>query len=129
MELLHADVTSTILKGFYAVANDIPFGLDKSFYCNALTIELQQSGLKIDNYKTINVKYKDSVIGQLTIDLVVNNAVLVKILSEDAIISPEKIELSKNYLRLSNFEVLLILNFGIETEHKRIFLSNDYKSR
>ena len=125
MELLHADVTSTILKGFYAVANDIPFGLDKSFYCNALTIDLQQSGLKIDNYKTLDVKYKDSV----TIDLVVNNAVLVNILSEDALISPEKIELSKNYLRLSNFEVLLILNFGIEAEHKRIFLSNDYKSR
>lgn len=129
MELLHANVTSTILKDFYAVANDIPFGLDKSFYCNALTIELQQSGLKIDNYKTLDVKYKDNVIGQLTIDLVVNNAVLVKILSEDALISPEKIELSKNYLRLSNFEVLLILNFGIEPEHKRVFLSHDYKNR
>jgi GxxExxY protein len=129
MELLHADVSSTILKGFYAVANEIPFGLDKSFYCNALTIELQQSGLKIDNNKTLEVKYKHSTIGQLTIDLVANNAVLMEILSEDAPISPEKIELSKNYLRLSDFEVLLILNFGIEAEHKRVFLSKDYKNR
>ena len=79
MELLHNDISSTILKGFYAVANALPFGLDKSFYSNALTIELQQLGLQIDNNKLQEVKYKDQLIGQFTFDLVANNTVAIKV--------------------------------------------------
>jgi GxxExxY protein len=128
MELLHSDISSTILKGFYAVANALPYGLDKTFYSNALTIELQQLGLKIDNNKQQEVKYKDQPIGQFTFDLVVNNAVLVQV-SADKDFVADNIDLAKNHLKLTNFEVLLLLNFGIEAEHKRVFLSNNYKNR
>jgi GxxExxY protein len=128
MELLHSDISSTILKGFYAVANALPFGLDKSFYCNALTIELQQLGLKIDNNKQQEVKYKDQTIGQFTFDLVVNNAVLVMVLTDKTLVADNS-DLAKNYLKLTDFEVLLLLNFGVEAEHKRVFLSNNYKNR
>ncbi len=128
MELLHSDISSSILKGFYAVANALPFGLDKNFYCNALTIKLQQLGLKIDNNKQQEVKYKDQTIGQFTFDLVVNNAVLVQI-STDKTLVADNTDLAKNYLKLTDFEVLLLLNFGVEAEHKRVFLSNNYKNR
>jgi GxxExxY protein len=128
MELLHSDISSTILKGFYTIANALPFGLDKSFYCNALTIELQQLGLKIDNNKQQEIKYKDQTIGQLTFDLVANNVVVVKV-SADKNFVADNIDLAKNYLKLTDFEVLLLLNFGIEAEHKRVFLSNNYKNR
>lgn len=128
MELLHNDISSTILKGFYTLANALPFGLDKSFYCNALTIELQQLGLKIDNNKQQEVKYKDQIIGQFTFDLVVNNSVLVQV-SADKTFVADNTDLAKNYLKLTDFEVLLLLNFGIESEHKRVFLSNNYKNR
>ena len=129
MELLHSDISSTILKGFYTVANALPLGLDKSFYCNALTLELQQLGLKIDNNKQKEVKYKDQLIGQLTFDLVVNNAVVVQVSADKGFIETEQIEASKKYLKLTDFEVLLLLNFGIEADHKRVFLSNNYKNR
>jgi GxxExxY protein len=128
MELLHSEITSTILKGFYAVANALPYGLDKSFYCNALTIELQQLGLKIDNNKQQEIKYKDQTIGQLTFDLVANNVVVVQV-STDKTLVANNTDLAKNYLKLTDFEVLLLLNFGIEAEHKRVFLSNNYKNR
>ncbi len=128
MELLHSNISSTILKGFYTVANALPFGLDKSFYCNALTIELQQLGLKIDNNQQQEVKYKDQSIGQFTFDLVVNTVVVVQ-LSADKIFIADNTDLAKNYLKLTDFEVLLLLNFGIEAEHKRVFLSNNYKNR
>lgn len=128
MELLHSDISSTVLKGFYAIANALPFGLDKSFYCNALTIELQQLGLKIDNNKQQEVKYKDQTIGQFTFDLIANNAVVVQV-STDKDFVTDNTDLAKNYLKLTDFEVLLLLNFGVEAEHKRVFLSNNYKNR
>ena len=129
MELLHGDISSTILKGFYTVANALPYCLDKSFYCNALTIELQGLGLTIENNQQQTVKYKDTVIGQFTFDLVVNNAVVVQVSTDKGFIQTEQIDLAKNFLKLTDFEVLLLVNFGIEGDYKRIFLSNNYKNR
>ena len=129
MELLHSDISSTILKGFYTIANAIPFGFDKSFYCNALTIELQQLGLKIDNNKQQEVKYKDTIIGQFNFDLIVNNVLAVLVSTDKDFIQTEQIEASKKYLKTTDFEVLLLLNFGVDADHKRVFLSNNYKNR
>ena len=129
MELLHNDISSIILKGFYAVANALPYGVDKDFYKNALTTELQQLGLQIDSNKQKEVKYKDKIIGQFTFDLVANNAVVVQVLADKLAFVADNSDLAKNYLKLTDFEVLLLLNFGIEAEHKRVFLSNNYKNR
>ena len=129
MELLHGDICSTILKAFYGVYTVLPSGLDKSFYTNALEIELQTLGLKVEVNKNIAVLYKDKSIGELTIDIVVNNLVLVKIDNQKGFIETEQIELTKNYLKLTSFEVLLLLNFGLELDHKRLFMTNDLKKR
>ena len=129
MELLHSEISSTILKGFYTIANAIPYGFDKDFYCNALTIELQQLGLQIDNNKQQEVKYKDQTIGQFTFDLVANKLVVMLVSTDKGFIETEQIEASKKYLKVTDFEVLLLLNFGVEADHKRVFLSNNYKNR
>jgi len=47
MEMLHGDICSLILKAFYSTYTVLPFGLDKSFYANFLSIEMQSLGLKI----------------------------------------------------------------------------------
>ena len=128
MEFLHGDICSNILKGFYSIANALPFGLDKSFYVNALAIELQQSGLQIEANKEHAVFYKEEEIGKLTVDIVVNNLVLITVDNQQGFIEPEQIEFSKNYLRLTHFEVLLLLNFGLEADHKRLLMTNNFKN-
>ena len=92
-------------------------------------IELQELGLTIDNDQQQTVKYKDTAIGQFTFDLVVNNALVVQVSTDKDFIRTEQIDLAKTFLKLTDFEVLLLLNFGIEGDYKRIFLSNDYKNR
>ena len=129
MELLHGDICSTILQGFYSVGNALPFGLEKEFYKNALIIELQTLGLTIEENKNQEIFYKQKSIGELTLDLVVNNLVLIKLDNQKQQIETEQIELSKNYLKLTEFEVLLFLNFGIELDHKRLYLTNNFKKQ
>ena len=107
----------------------MPSGLDKSFYTNALGIELQTLGLTVEVNKKITVLYKDKSIGELTIDIVVNNLVLVKIDNQKGFIETEQIETTKKYLKLTSYEVLLLLNFGLELDHKRLFMTNDFKKR
>ena len=129
MELLHGDICSLILKAFYSTYTVLPFGLDKSFYTNFLIIEMQSLALKVEVNKRHPIFYKDNIIGEFTFDIVVNNSVIIKIDNQKGFIETEQIELSKNYLKLTDFEVLLFLNFGVELEHKRVLLTNDFKKR
>jgi GxxExxY protein len=129
MEYLHADITKIILQGFYTICNALPFGLDNSFYRNALAIELESLGLKVENEKQFSVLYKDKEVGKLVADLVINNLVLVKITSLETDIDKQAEIISKNQLLLTDKEVLLILNFGIEGQHKRLFLTNNFKKQ
>ena len=127
MELLHGDICSLILKAFYSTYTVLPFGLDKSFYANFLCIEMQSLDLKIQDNKKQQIFYKENIIGELTFDIVVNNAVIIKIDNQKDSIQAQQLELAKNFLKLTDFEVLLFLNFGVELEHKRILLTNDFK--
>ena len=127
MEYLHADITKIILQGFYTVCNALPFGLDNSVYRNALAFELESLGLKVENEKQFSVLYKEKEVGKLTTDLVVNNLVILKITNFETDIDKQTEVVSKNQLLLSDKEVLLMLNFGMEGTHKRLILTNDFK--
>jgi GxxExxY protein len=127
MEYLHADITKIILQGFYTVCNTLPFGLDNSIYRNALAIEMESLGLKVENEKQFSLLLTDKEVGKLIADLVVNNLVILKITNFETEFDKQSEIVSKNQLLLTDKEVLLILNFGIEGKHKRIFLTNDFK--
>ena len=127
MELLHKNITASILQSFFNVAKALPFGLDKSFYINALTNDIQQANFSVQTNKLVDIFYNDNVIGQLNFDIIVNDAVIIKVDTCFDFISNEQQEKSKKFLKLSNYEVLLLLNFGQEADYKRLFLSNDYK--
>jgi GxxExxY protein len=127
MEYLHADITKTILQGFYTVCNALPFGLDNSIYRNALAFELENLGLKVETEKQFSILFKNNEVGKLVTDLIVNNLVIIKIASFENEINIETELVAKNQLLLTDKEVLLILNFGVEGEHKRLFLTNDFK--
>ena len=129
MELLHKNITVSILQSFFNVAKALPFGLDNFFYINALNNDIQQAGFSVQTNKLVDIFYNDNVIGQLNFDIIVNDAVIIKVDTCFDFISNEQQEKSKKFLKLSNYEVLLLLNFGQEADYKRLFLSNDYKQR
>jgi GxxExxY protein len=92
-----------------------------------LTNDIQQAGFTVQTNKLVDIFYNDNVIGQLNFDIIINNAVVIKVDTCFDFINNEQQEKSKIYLKLSQYEVLLLLNFGQEADYKRLFLSNDYK--
>jgi GxxExxY protein len=48
MELQHAELTDAILKAFYKVYNTLGHGFLEKVYENAIVIELQKAGLKVE---------------------------------------------------------------------------------
>ena len=103
-----------------------PYGLDTEIFNQALTVELETLGLKTEVDKEIKIKYRKKIIGAFFIDIAVENCVVIKIISDNCINEKHEIEI-KNQLRLTEFEVGLILNFDIENQHKRLVFTNDFK--
>ena len=127
MEYLHADITKIILQGFYTVCNGLPFGLDKTIYRNALATELTSLSLQVETEKQFPILFKNTEVGKLITDIVVNSLVIIKVTCFETAINKETELVANNQLLLTDKEVLLILNFGIEGNHKRLFLTNNFK--
>jgi hypothetical protein len=52
----------------------------------------------------------------------------VKVISDENINEHHSID-AKNQLRLTEYEVCLILNFTLESQHKRLVFTNDIKNK
>ena len=126
-KMLHAELTEKVIGIFFDVYNHLGFGFLESVYENALAIELSEAGLKVSRQPSLNVWYKGHQIGQFKADLVVNDVLLLELKTAKAI----EIAYSKqtlNYLRATDIEVALILNFGPTPQFKRLYFENIKKS-
>ena len=118
MELLNKEITSVILKVYYDVYNELGYGFLEKVYHNAMLYELQQNGLKVESQKPIKVYYKEKQVGEYFADLVVNDSVIVELKASELLVYENEVQLI-NYLRATNIEVGLLLNFGKKAEYKR----------
>ncbi len=124
--LKHKEITDIILKGFYEVYNELGNGFLESVYENALYIVLTGYGLSIEKQKDISVFFRGNKIGDFKTDLIVDEKVIVELKAVRKIDPSHEAQLI-NYLRATNIEVGLLLNFGRKPEFKR-FVYEDKKN-
>ena len=127
MELQHGELTDAILKAFYKVYNALGHGFLEKVYENAMLIELQKAGLKVETQHPIAVLYDGQVVGAYYADLIVGDLVIVELKAVAMLDSANEAQLL-NYLRASDIEVGLLLNFGARPEFKRKAYSNERKT-
>ncbi len=124
---LHSDKTSTIIKAFYNVYNKMGHGFLEKVYENALLIELRKLGLDCSPQFPIEVFYDDLKVGFYIADIIVNNCVIIEIKASEGICEEHEAQLT-NYLRATDIEVGLLLNFGKKAEFKRKVFSTEFKN-
>lgn len=86
-------------------------GLLESVYEAAISIELEDAGLKFERQKSLAVIYKGQVIGDFRADLVVENALLLELKSaerHDPLFEAQLL----TYLKISGIRLGLLLNFN-----------------
>jgi GxxExxY protein len=123
----HSDITSLIIKAFYNVYNQLGYGFLEKVYENALLIELRKLGLECIAQFPIEVYYDNSKVGFYIADIIVNNCVIIEIKAAAAICEEHEAQLT-NYLRATDIEVGLLVNFGKKAEFKRKVFSSEYKN-
>ena len=86
-------------------------GLLESIYESALCIELELSALSFQRQFLLLLKYRDRIIGDFRLDLVVENAVVLELKSVDRMDAVFEAQLL-SYLKLSSIKTGLLINFN-----------------
>lgn len=92
-----------------------------------MMIELERLGLNCERQKQLNVVYDDLIIGEYYADILVNNLVIVELKAAESFCYEHECQLI-NYLKASELEVGLLLNFGKEPQMRRKVLTTEFKN-
>ncbi|WP_298036039.1 GxxExxY protein [uncultured Desulfuromonas sp.] len=122
----HKELTDQIICLFYNVYNTLGYGFLEKVYENALMLELQKSDVMAVAQSGINVSYEGNIVGQYFADILVGDKVIVEIKAVKNVLREHEAQLL-NYLKATDVEVGLLLNFGPTPEIKRKVLDNSLK--
>jgi GxxExxY protein len=122
--MLHSELTEKIIKAFYKVYNTLGYGFLEKVYENALVIELKKMGFHISRQYNIKVYYDEEIVGDYFADIIVDDNVIIELKSAESLRREHKLQLI-NYLKATEKEVGLLLNFGKTPEFKRAIFTND----
>ena len=125
---LYSRLTSIVIKKFYNVYNELGFGFLEQVYQNALYFELIEAGLYMETQKEIDVYYKDKVVGKYYADMLVNDVLVLELKAVEHIIEAHELQLI-NYLKATDLEIGLLLNFAKQPAVRRKIFTNDKKKR
>ena len=117
----HSDLTGKILGAFFELHKELGFGFSERIYESALEIMLNELGMVVERQKDINVYFHGKVVGEYKADLIINGVVLLELKSIEKLIDAHDAQLL-NYLKATEIEVGLLLNFARQAEfHRKIY--------
>ncbi len=125
-ELKHRELTERIIGVFYDVYNELGHGFLESVYQGAMEIALRDSGLTVEREVAVPVWFRNRDVGNFKADLLVESCVLLELKTAQAIDRAHEGQLM-NYLRATQIEVGLLLNFGPRLQFKRFVFENARK--
>jgi GxxExxY protein len=122
------ELTKSIIGIYYDVYNELGYGFLEKVYHRAMIIELNKNGYEVEHEKKIEVFYKNEVVGIYIPDLIINKAVILELKCVEYLIEAHENQLI-NYLKATDCEVGLVLNFGKDPQFRRKIFTNDLKKR
>ena len=123
-------ITEKIIGCSYDVSNSLGTGFVEKVYETALVHRIRKTtGLAVAQQYPIKVIYDDVAVGEFFADLLVAERVLVE-LKAVSMLMPEHTAQALNYLRATELEVCLLINFGrSKVEIKRLLPYTDWKEK
>ena len=126
MKYLYQDKTKKIIQAFYKVYNTLGYGFLEKVYQNSLLIELRKMGFKCQSQCPIKVYYESQQVGDYYADIIVDDSIILELKAAEKLCLEHEYQLV-NYLKATELEIGLLLNFGKKPELKRKIFTNDRK--
>jgi len=124
--LKHAGLTEKIIGVFYDVYNELGYGFLECVYEESLVIALQQAGLAANRQVPLPVWFRGYRVGEFRADLLVENSVLLELKSARSLEPAHEAQLL-HYLKSTEVEVGMLLNFGARPQFRRLLFDNERK--
>ena len=119
----YQELTEKIIAVFYKVYNNLGYGFLEKVYENAMMLDFNKEQIPAVSQYPIKVLYEGEIVGEYFADILVDNKVIVEIKAVRNLASENEAQLL-NYLKATDKEVGLLLNFGPEPEIKRKVFDN-----
>ena len=120
------ELTEKIIKIFYKVYNALGYGFLEKVYENAMMIEFKKTNVSAIAQSPINVVYENNIIGEYYADILLDGKVILEIKASKFLSTDHEAQLL-NYLKATDIELGLLLNFGPTPEIKRKIYDNKRK--
>jgi len=124
--LKHRDLTQKINCVFCDAYSELGHGFLESLYEQALAIALSQAAIQVQRQVPVSVWSRGQQIGDFRADLVAGGKVLLEFKAGRTIDQACEKQLL-NYLRATDIEVGLLLNFGVKPQFRRLVYENERK--
>ena len=124
--LLHRALTRRLIGLFFDVYNDLRPGFLESVYSTAFEIACHDEGLRVEREVSVPVWFRGRPIIGFRADFLVESVVIVEVKAVRGLDEVHAAQLL-NYLRATELEVGLLLNFGAKPQFRRMVLENQRK--
>ena len=122
----HKELTEDIIKIFYKVYNTLGYGFLEKIYENSMMIEFRKAGIPAEAQSPIKVIYEGEIVGEHAADIIVDQKVIIELKAAKNLMADHHAQLL-NYLKATDIEVGLLLNFGPKPEISRKVFDNHRK--
>jgi len=124
--LQHGELTKKIIGVFCDVYNELGYGFLESVYEESLVISLDEAGLRLERQLAIPVWFRGHQVGQFRGDILVEGKVLLELKSTRTLEAAHEAQLL-HYLKSTEIEIGLLLNFGSRPQFRRLLFDNHRK--
>jgi GxxExxY protein len=119
----YKELSEKIIKIFYRVYNNLGYGFLEKVYENAMMIEFKRENISATAQSPIRVGYGGEIVGEYYADMLIENKIIVELKAAKNLVEENEAQLL-NYLKATNIEVGLLLNFGTKPEFRRKAFAN-----
>ncbi|MDE3173140.1 MAG: GxxExxY protein [Gemmatimonadota bacterium] len=128
LPLLHAELTRSVIGGFFQVHRELGFGFREHIYALALERELSQRGHEVAREVHTLVYFRGKPLARQTLDMVVDEKLVLEIKTGERPPPGGTAQLF-GYLCATDLELGLLLYFGPEPKFYRVIFENRLKRR
>jgi GxxExxY protein len=122
----HSELTGKILGAFFQLYKELGYGFSEKVYETAMAVLLEEAGLIVRRQIPIKVNFHGKIVGEYVADMVVNNLILLELKAIEKLVVIHEAQML-NYLKATDIEVGLLLNFGPQAEFRRKIYDNSRK--
>jgi GxxExxY protein len=125
-DMLDEDITYAIIGAARRVYDELASGFLESTYVAALMEDLNSAGLRTQREVPAAVYYRGVIVGSYRVDLLVEARVVVEVKCCSDL-NNQHFKQTLHYLKCTDSEVALLINFGQKFQIKRFVLRNELK--